>query len=392
MHKEFLLPVFTKFYVNRSEEILSKRNSIIDNLRGICMLGVIAIHAGSFVMESATASIELYLLFEVLSRYSVPAFFFISGYGLFLTYPQDNPLHYGHYLAKRLRSIGLPYVVWSCLYLLWYNSIYPSEMTVGDFAFTLFFGTACYHIYFLVILLWFYISFPLWRKLMQWLHKISLPLSLSLLFLLQLFINYKSMRFWSYPAWIANSDILLNFCNYRLNYLPLHYLFVFMLGGLFALHHQWVTEFLQKQYRWVTAFFVVAAGIMIGRFYQLFYWEQKTLENVTNNLQQLSPEGFVYTIACLGFFCATLLRLEKASPLVKLLGLFSANSYLIYLIHPFIMDNLYTQLGNAGIAFNTVPILVYYLAIVLCSLGVALILKKLGQYVPFLSLFLTGKK
>ena len=48
------------------------------------MLGVVAIHVGDLVMQSGTPWNWLYLLCEVLSRYSVPTFFFISGYGLFL--------------------------------------------------------------------------------------------------------------------------------------------------------------------------------------------------------------------------------------------------------------------------------------------------------------------
>ena len=62
---------------------MPERNQIIDDLRGICMLGVIGIHVGSFVLEAPYPNSFLYMLLEILSRYSVPAFFFISGYGLF---------------------------------------------------------------------------------------------------------------------------------------------------------------------------------------------------------------------------------------------------------------------------------------------------------------------
>ena len=42
------------------------RNTIIDNLRGICMLGVIGIHIGSLAL--APNNFTLYLLLEILSR------------------------------------------------------------------------------------------------------------------------------------------------------------------------------------------------------------------------------------------------------------------------------------------------------------------------------------
>ena len=69
---------------------MPERNQIIDDLRGICMLGVIGIHVGSFVLEAPQPNSFLYMLLEILSRYSVPSFFFISGYGLFCQYRPEN--------------------------------------------------------------------------------------------------------------------------------------------------------------------------------------------------------------------------------------------------------------------------------------------------------------
>ena len=64
------------------------------------MLGVIAIHTGSSITALSDSAVLVYLLFEVLSRYSVPAFFFISGFGLLSAYRLDKPLHYRSYLLK----------------------------------------------------------------------------------------------------------------------------------------------------------------------------------------------------------------------------------------------------------------------------------------------------
>ena len=96
---------------------MPERNQIIDDLRGICMLGVIGIHVGSFVLEAPYPNSFLYMLLEILSRYSVPAFFFISGYGLFCQYRPETTIAYLPFLKKRLQSVGLPYVIWSLFYL-----------------------------------------------------------------------------------------------------------------------------------------------------------------------------------------------------------------------------------------------------------------------------------
>ena len=95
------------------------RNTIIDNLRGICMLGVIGIHIGSLAL--APNNFTLYLLLEILSRYSVPSFFFISGYGLACTDKgllSGSRLNYIDFMKKRLRGAGLPYLSWSLFYML----------------------------------------------------------------------------------------------------------------------------------------------------------------------------------------------------------------------------------------------------------------------------------
>ena len=105
---------------------MPERNQIIDDLRGICMLGVIGIHVGSFVLEAPYPNSFLYMLLEILSRYSVPAFFFISGYGLFCQYRPETTIAYLPFLKKRLQSVGLPYVF--CCYARMYKlaaSKYP---------------------------------------------------------------------------------------------------------------------------------------------------------------------------------------------------------------------------------------------------------------------------
>lgn len=110
--------IIDKLRKHRLEELFyEKRNIIFDHLRALSMLGVVAIHVGDLVMQSGTPWNWLYLLCEVLSRYSVPTFFFISGYGLFYSHPLEKPLEYRSFIKKRFKSIGIPYVVTSLFYM-----------------------------------------------------------------------------------------------------------------------------------------------------------------------------------------------------------------------------------------------------------------------------------
>ena len=92
---------------------MTERNKTIDKLRGICMLGVLGIHTGSLVLMSVSPNQHLYMLFEILSRYSVPAFFFVSGYGLFCHYKPGTEINYRQFIKKRFQSSGIPYLSWS---------------------------------------------------------------------------------------------------------------------------------------------------------------------------------------------------------------------------------------------------------------------------------------
>ena len=372
---------------------MGQRNKLIDNLRGICMLGVIAIHAGSSIAVSASPNVHIYMLFEVLSRYSVPAFFFISGYGLFASYNLYQKLDYIPYFQKRLKSVGLPYVVWSVLYLLYYQFVTPGSVSWSPFElfFTLFFGLASYHIYFMVILLWFYLLFPCWRMLLKVMQKTSIPLSLVILFVLQLGLNYWTCHYWAYPAWIAENTFFINMLNYRLNYLPFHYLFVFMMGALAATHYEGFLHILRSHFRLVTAFFTLTVMLMSSRFYYLLYVKHYDLESITNTLQQLSPEGFLYTVASLLFFSAILFKAEKENLFLKADELLSDNSYIIYLIHPFLLDQVAAILSRLFRTQDDIPAFLTYFSVLILSLISSILIKKAGKILPVISLLLTGK-
>lgn len=372
---------------------MGQRNRLIDNLRGICMLGVIAIHAGSSIAVSASPNVHIYMLFEVLSRYSVPAFFFISGYGLFVSYNLYQKLDYIPYLKKRFKSVGLPYVVWSLLYLLYYQFVTPGSVSwsPSDLLLTLFFGLAVYHIYFMVILLWFYILFPCWRILLKFMQKTSIPISLVVLFGLQLAMNYWTCHYWTYPAWIAKNTFLLDMLNYRLNYLPLHYLFVFMMGALAATHYEYFLHILRTHFHLLTAFFVATVILMSSRFYYLLKIKHYDLESITNTLQQLSPEGFLYTIASLLFFSAIIFKAERESVFLQTNGLLSDNSYIIYLIHPFFLDQVVALLSRLFRTPDDIPAFLTYCSVLILSLISSILIRKAGKQVPIISLLLTGK-
>lgn len=378
------------------------RNTIIDNLRGICMLGVIGIHIGSLAL--APNNFILYLLLEILSRYSVPSFFFISGYGLACTDKgllSGSRLNYIDFMKKRLRGAGLPYLSWSLFYMLYFWLILPPGFVSWNplhVAYVLFFGLGCYHLYFMVILLWFYASYPLWRQLLRIIIHKGIPFMLVLLFIFQLAFNW-----WTTHPGLNTagwSVIAKNFFDYRLNYLPLHYLLIFMSGGLAACYWEKFIALLRRYSAMVCMIFAASMAWDVQSCYEAVTVKGYTLIDLANTYHQLSPQGLCYTVGSLLFFCLALDWLERkaqsegslAKPFYKAISILSAYSMLIYFVHPLLLDWLSSAYNHLGIIMTVKKVALSYVLLVLGSLALSILLTKAFEKCSMAKLLFTGKR
>ena len=412
------------------------RNTIIDNLRGICMLGVIGIHIGSLAL--APDNFTLYLLLEILSRYSVPSFFFISGYGLACTDKgllSGSRLNYIDFMKKRLRGAGLPYLSWSLFYMLYFWLILPPGFVSWNplhVAYVLFFGLGCYHLYFMVILLWFYASYPLWRRLLRIIIHQSIPFMLVLLFIFQLAFNWWT----THPGMnTAGWSVLAkNFFDYRLNYLPLHYLLIFISGGLAACYWEKFIALLRRYSVIVCLIFAASVAWDVQSCYEAVTVKGYTLIDLANTYHQLSPQGLCYTVGSLLFFCLALDWLERRAQaashteapnalqsipqaashteaplggschrkvtergsltnlLYKAISILSAYSMLIYFVHPLLLDWLSSVYNHFGIIMTVKKVALSYVLLVLGSLVLSILLTKAFEKCSTLKLLFTGKR
>lgn len=378
------------------------RNTIIDNLRGICMLGVIGIHIGSLAL--APNNFTLYLLLEILSRYSVPSFFFISGYGLACTDKgllSGSRLNYIDFMKKRLRGAGLPYISWSLFYMLYFWLILPPGFVSWNplhVAYVLFFGLGCYHLYFMVILLWFYASYPLWRRLLRIIIHQSIPFMLVLLFIFQLAFNW-----WTTHPGLNTagwSALAKNLFDYRLNYLPLHYLLIFISGGLAACYWQKFIALLRRYSAMVCIIFAASVAWDVQSCYEAVTVKGYTLIDLANTYHQLSPQGLCYTVGSLLFFCLALDWLERraqsegslAKPFYKAISILSAYSMLIYFVHPLLLDWLSSAYNHFGIIMTVKKVALSYVLLVLGSLALSILLTKAFEKCSTAKLLFTGKR
>ena len=397
-------------------------------MRGLCMLGVIGIHIGSLAL--APNSFTLYLLLEILSRYSVPSFFFISGYGLACTDKgllAGSALNYIDFMKKRLRGAGLPYVSWSLFYMLYFWLILPPGFVSWEplhVAFVLFFGLGCYHLYFMVILLWFYGTYPLWRKLLRIIIHHNHAFMLVLLFIFQLLFNW-----WTTHPGVNSSTwsvLAKNFFDYRLNYLPLHYLLIFIGGGLAAVYWEKFLALLHKYAAGVIVLYLASIGWDVYSCYDAVKSKGYSLLDLANTYHQLSPQGLVYTIGSILFFCLALDWLERkansttdmgnscdtanmaplegscrrkategcapAALIYKANSVLSAYSMLIYFVHPLLLDWITSAANYFGIIMTVKKVTLAYVLLVCSSLALSVLLTRLFAKCSTAKLLFTGKR
>ncbi len=362
----------------------------LESIRGVAMLGVLGIHTGSYVLGTPSPNPHVIALLEILSRFSVPIFFFVSAFGLFLPKPGKKPFSYIRFLLRRGQSVFIPYLVWSTLYMLHYTQVYEDShiWEAPDVYDMYFFGLSSYHLYFILILLGFYLLMPLWRICVPLLSR-SMKFSLPLLLCAQIAFNYYS----SYQLRVSYSpDIIDRLLYFRINYLPFHYAFIFLLGGVCANRIESFIPFLERNRSKIRSAYLFSIAALLSHYYYLLFHSGYSNIDAVNTVHQLSPFGIIYTLtSCLFLFG----EFSRGGLFYKFNALFSKcgkHSYFIYLFHPFAMFYLWKFYETAQLPLNDWFALKFYLATLISSFALSFLTEMTGRYLPVISFILLGKR
>lgn len=352
------------------------------------MLGVIAIHVGSIAIINPAPNIWLVTILEILSRFSVPAFFFLSAFGMFCSHPLDQPFFYKDYLRRRLRTVFVPYMAWSVFYMAYVSVLSRSTALFQPAAFvkTLWYGLAMYHIYFLVILLWFYLFMPVWRTLLRLMNRQPLP-SFALLFAANMLFNFYSSYVWTAPE---GNSLLHDAFTYRLNYVVFHYLFIFMAGAFTAEHFRQVSAWIGRHGLFVNIFQLAASLGMIVSFYGVMSYLGYDILSAIFTIHQLSPIGMVYTASTI-LFLLYWLECRAVPPLFhRIFSLLGNYSYPIYLVHPVFLSICTGMAAYCHIYLRSIHIIIMYGLVAATAAAYAAAVKIL-PLPKWLSICLQGK-
>lgn len=365
-----------------------QRIHAIEYIRGISMLGVIGIHTGAYSLANPFVNIHLFAALEIFTRFSVPIFFFVSAFGLFRNQDLFAKIDYLQFMKRRLRTVFIPYIVWSFIYMIHYTWISgdSAPWRPSTLLQYLTFGLASYQLYFLVILLWFYSLMPLWRLIVRLISPKPLKY-LGVMLILQILFNY-------YSSYLLVPNFTNHYLNiaiqHRLSYWVFHYIFIFLLGAVCAVHYHKFLAYLEKHRRGINWSFIISLTGLLSFYYFLLYAKGYTPEQAVNTAHQLSPIGVIYTLTATLFFFNLFSYKSLSKGTSNLLSALGKHSYLVYLVHPLVMYYLIAFIAKTGKLMTAAVTIAFYLFTVWFSMLFSIMIEKISNAVPFVGTLLNG--
>jgi peptidoglycan/LPS O-acetylase OafA/YrhL len=237
-----------------------KRLDHIDAMRPIKQAAVISTHALIFFAPLATSSAVVGLI--MLTRFSRDAFLFVSACMLTYSYKDSQKIALVHYSKRRFLSVGVPYLAWTVIYF-FYTSLtnvkgYPfyslHAATVFSAAGLHYFEhillTGYYHLYYLIVIMEFYLLFPLMmkfvRRFSQWHTQIMV-----FVFVWQIaFGVLVSPHLFGFKiSGVVQTRLITSYA-------------IYLIGGMIvALHLDPIHEWICAQARWIVSITVASALI-----------------------------------------------------------------------------------------------------------------------------------
>lgn len=146
----------------------------LDALRGLAFAAVALQHViGMFNQRGGMPVFDKWVTAGLFSaaKFAVPAFVFITGLVMFYNY--YDKLNYPRMMTRRFYEIIVPFLIWSLFYTSHNLHRFPVSLEYfRAYARNLILGSASYHLWFIVLIIQFYVLFPVWRYLFKSAEKV----------------------------------------------------------------------------------------------------------------------------------------------------------------------------------------------------------------------------
>lgn len=313
----------------------------LDIVRGLAILAVVLIHTTSdgqsYELMGPSHTQLLYFFVNKMCAFAVPLFILVSGLVLFYVYIDNwNAKKAGQFYLKRVRSVIVPYLLWSFIYYMydqWLVQPQHVQFDWADFGGKLPWADAKYHLYFMIIIIQFYVLFPplLWlARKFAWFRR-SLPLWGLLV----------QGGFYSYGHWVQPLDHRAELC--------VSYFLFFTFGGWLGIYYEQARKYVLRHAAWL-----IPLGIAFGLAYTgMFILDQYRIAAFENTWY----EAFwtLYGCASAILFIAAAIWMERSwRSLAALLTSLGFASFGVYLMHPLILSTWKLRIDAPGsmLGFN----------------------------------------
>lgn len=291
-----------------------RRLDHVDAMRPIKQAGVVSTHVLDFFAPVSTAQGAALLLLHV----SREAFFFVSACMVTHAYLGLTRSGLGRFYWRRFISVGIPYLAWTGIYYVFtfHTSHYatPHQALVA-IPFLLYYGY--YHLYFLLVIMQFYLVFPLLliglRRTRRY-HGLIIAVAALLQVLLAIAMHWQ---------WFPSSALTAQ------REAPTYVLYLIG-GAVTAFHLDQVDAWLRRNV-WLVVGLTALAAMLAEAVYYLGQYGVTTALGSTDDPFQPSVIPFnIGAIACLYLAGIALVRSGRTPKIVRM-G--SDNSYGVYLSH-----------------------------------------------------------
>ena len=283
-------------------------------MRPIKQAGVISTHVLDFFAPVSAAQGAALLLLHV----SREAFFFVSACMVTHAYMGLDRSGLGRFYWRRFVSVGIPYLAWTLIYYLYtfptshYATPHQALMAIP---FLLYYGY--YHLYFLLVIMQFYLVFPLLliglRRTRRY-HGLIIAVAALLQVLLAIAMHWR---------WFPSSALTAQ------REAPTYLLY--LIGGAITAFHLDRVDAWLRRHVWLVVGLTALAAMFAEAVYYLGQYGVTTALGSTDDPFQPSVIPFnIGAIACLYLVGIALVRSGRTPKIVRM-G--SDNSYGVYLSH-----------------------------------------------------------
>ncbi|MHA0856071.1 acyltransferase [Paenibacillus sp. CMAA1364] len=247
----------------------------IELLRGLAFLAVALQHSiahFAYVDGVTFGDGVMMTVLLMLAKFAVPVFIFITGMVLFYNY--DGPFQYIPFLKKRAKDIIVPYIFWSLVYFYlnygWHQGLLGQSWKWFNMLFT---GKTSYHLWYVVMIVPFYLLFPIFRNIVLKVRN-KLPLwaclsSLVAVGILYVWLTGQVTAIGNLMSTVEIPVLTAMFTKYAdRNFL--YFFFYFLLGACAGLRPDlWKKWIIQGRWIYISTFcvlFIYYVNLVIGSF------------------------------------------------------------------------------------------------------------------------------